>query len=98
MPITALRPGGLLVIGHGSFDGDDLQNAVTRFKTVAHGGTVLDGPAAMKLLEQHRLCRSHASLGDLEHTVALSPLCGHPHAESTGSRSRLGAVMSPICI
>jgi SAM-dependent methyltransferase len=51
--ITALRPGGLLMVGHGSFDGNDLENAITRFKTAAYGGTALDGPAARGLLEEH---------------------------------------------
>src|SRR4051794_40057423 len=36
---TALRPGGLVMIGHGTFEGDDLPVALTRFKTIAYGGT-----------------------------------------------------------
>jgi hypothetical protein len=47
---SALRPGGLLMVGHGKYDGADLDNAVTRLKTVAYGGTPLDGPAAVRLL------------------------------------------------
>ncbi len=53
--VAALRPGGLLMIGHGRFDGTELENALTRFKTVVYGGTALDGPTAVKLLERHGL-------------------------------------------
>jgi hypothetical protein len=53
--VAALRPGGLLMIGHGKFDGTDLEIAISRFKTVAYGGTVLDGPSAVRLLNQHAL-------------------------------------------
>lgn len=52
---TALRPGGLLMIGHGTFHGTDLEIAITRFKTVVYGGTALDGPSATRLLTAHRL-------------------------------------------
>jgi protein-L-isoaspartate O-methyltransferase len=50
---TALRPGGLLMVGHGTSDGTDLEVAITRFKTVVYGGTALDGPSAAKLLTEH---------------------------------------------
>jgi SAM-dependent methyltransferase len=53
--VTALRPGGLLMLGHGSLEGTDLDVAITRFKTVAYGGTALDGPSAVNLLDQHGL-------------------------------------------
>jgi len=53
--VTALRRGGLLMIGHGTFDGTDLQIAVTRFKTVVYGGTALDSPSAARLLKEHGL-------------------------------------------
>lgn len=53
--VVALRPGGMLVIGHGTLDGTDLQNAVTRFKTISYGGTALDGPSAQELLTEHCL-------------------------------------------
>jgi len=46
----ALRPGGWVMIGHGKFSGDALDDALTRFKTVIFGGTALDGPAAVELL------------------------------------------------
>ena len=46
----ALRPGGWLMIGHGKFSGDPLDDALTRFKTVIFGGTALDGPAACELV------------------------------------------------
>jgi hypothetical protein len=50
---TALRPGGLVMIGHGTFEGDDLPVSLTRFKTVAYGGTPLDAPGAAALLQSH---------------------------------------------
>jgi len=50
---TALRPGGLVMIGHGTFDGDDLPVALTRFKTIAYGGTPLDAAGAATLLQCH---------------------------------------------
>ena len=53
--VAALRPGGVLMIGHGRFDGTDLQNAITRFKTVVHGGTALDNKSAARLLNDHGL-------------------------------------------
>jgi SAM-dependent methyltransferase len=53
--VTALRPGGLLMIGHGTYQGSDLDNAIARFKTVAYGGTAMDGPSAVKLLTGHGL-------------------------------------------
>jgi SAM-dependent methyltransferase len=53
--VAALRPGGLLMIGHGRSGGTDLDIAITRFKTVMYGGTALDGPSAITLLNEHRL-------------------------------------------
>lgn len=53
--VAALRPDGLLMVGHGKYDGPELDVAVTRFKTVAYGGTPLDGPTATRLLESHGL-------------------------------------------
>jgi SAM-dependent methyltransferase len=53
--VTALRPGGLLMIGHGRFEGSDLEIAITRFKTVTYGGTALDCPSAARLLNGHGL-------------------------------------------
>jgi protein-L-isoaspartate O-methyltransferase len=53
--VRALRPGGLLMVGHGDFAGTDLQNAITRFKTAFYGGTALDGASAVRLLEDHGL-------------------------------------------
>lgn len=52
---AALRPGGLLMIGHGKYDGPSIDVALTRFKTVAYGGTPLDGAAAVRLLQSHGL-------------------------------------------
>jgi hypothetical protein len=47
---AALVPGGWLVLGHGRFAGDPLDDAVSRFKTVAYGGTALDDGQAAGLL------------------------------------------------
>jgi predicted O-methyltransferase YrrM len=47
---AALRPGGWLMVGHGKFDGTPVQNALTRLKTIAYGGTPLDQEAASDLL------------------------------------------------
>ena len=43
------------MIGHGRFDGTDLQNAVTRFKLAAYGGTAIDGPTVTELLTERGL-------------------------------------------
>jgi hypothetical protein len=55
-PITrvaaALRPGGWLVLGHGKFGGTPAEDALTRLKTVAYGGTPLDEAAACHLLHK----------------------------------------------
>lgn len=47
---AALRPGGWLVIGHGKLNEDPAEAAVSRFKTVAFGGTALDNDQAQNLL------------------------------------------------
>jgi len=46
----ALVPGGWLVLAHGKFGGNPLENAVSRFKTVVYGGTALDDGEASALL------------------------------------------------
>lgn len=46
----ALLPGGWLVLAHGTFAGDPIDDAITRFKTVAYGGTPLDDEEAGRLL------------------------------------------------
>ncbi|HLY32900.1 MAG TPA: class I SAM-dependent methyltransferase [Jatrophihabitantaceae bacterium] len=48
--VAALRPGGWIMVGHGRFAGDAVENAVNVFKTVAFGGTPLDAAAAQQLL------------------------------------------------
>jgi ubiquinone/menaquinone biosynthesis C-methylase UbiE len=49
--VTAvLRPGGWLIVGHGKFGGTPVQDALTRLKTIAYGGTPLDEAAARHLL------------------------------------------------
>jgi predicted O-methyltransferase YrrM len=47
---AALRPGGWLMVGHGKFGGTQVEDAVTRLKTVAFGGTPVDDAAACQLL------------------------------------------------
>jgi methylase of polypeptide subunit release factors len=48
--VAALVPGGWLVVGHGKFADQRLSNALTRFQTVAFGGTPLSGEEAQDLL------------------------------------------------
>jgi predicted O-methyltransferase YrrM len=48
--VAALRPGGWIMVGHGRFAGDPVENAVNVFKTVACGGTPLDTDGARQLL------------------------------------------------
>ena len=45
-----LHPGGWLMVGHGKFSGIPVQDALTRLKTIAYGGTPLDEAAACNLL------------------------------------------------
>ncbi len=47
---AALRPGGWLMAGHGKFGGTPAEDALTRLKTIAYGGTPLDEAAASQLL------------------------------------------------
>ena len=47
---AALRAGGWLIVGHGKTGGTPAQDALTRLKTLAHGGTPLDEAAACQLL------------------------------------------------
>ena len=47
---AALRPGGWLMAGHGKFGGTPAEDALTRLKTIAYGGTPLDEAAAYELL------------------------------------------------
>jgi SAM-dependent methyltransferase len=46
----ALAPGGWVIVGHGKYAGNPTEDAVSRFKTVAFGGTALDDAAACQLL------------------------------------------------
>ena len=48
--VRSLIPGGWLIVGHGTFAGDPLDDAVTRFKTVSYGGTPLDDEQAQSWL------------------------------------------------
>jgi SAM-dependent methyltransferase len=49
---SALVPGGWVMVGHGRFAGNPIDDALTRFKTVAYGGTALDGTQAQALLRE----------------------------------------------
>jgi predicted O-methyltransferase YrrM len=53
--VDALRPGGVLMIGHGKFDGTELDSAISRFKTITYGGSAVDASSAMHLLDRHGL-------------------------------------------
>jgi protein-L-isoaspartate O-methyltransferase len=48
--VAALHPGGWLMLGHGKSGGTPVQDALTRLKTIAYGGTPLDEAAACHLL------------------------------------------------
>jgi protein-L-isoaspartate O-methyltransferase len=48
--VRSLVPGGWLVVGHGKFAGEPLDDALTRFKTVSYGGTPLTNEQAQTLL------------------------------------------------
>jgi len=47
---AALRTGGWLMVAHGRFGGTPVQDALTRLKTIAYGGTPLDEAASCHLL------------------------------------------------
>ena len=53
--VATLRPGGWVIIGHGKFGGGCLDDAVSRFKTVAFGGTPLDDIQAQRALTERGL-------------------------------------------
>ncbi len=46
----ALVPGGWLMVGHGRYAGDLVDDSISRFKTVAYGGTALDDRQAEEML------------------------------------------------
>jgi hypothetical protein len=48
--VDALLAGGWLVVGHGKFAEGGLSDALTRFQTVAFGGTAINGDEAQGLL------------------------------------------------
>ena len=48
--VAALRSGGWLIVGHGKSGGTPTQDALTRLKTLAYGGTPIDDAAACQLL------------------------------------------------
>ncbi|HEX3542800.1 MAG TPA: class I SAM-dependent methyltransferase [Acidimicrobiales bacterium] len=48
--VTALVPGGWLVVGHGKFHEGRRSNAISRFQTTIFGGTALDDDQAQAML------------------------------------------------
>jgi len=50
--VAALRPGGWLIVGHGKLGGTPAEDALTRLKTLAYGGTLIDDAAACQLLHK----------------------------------------------
>ena len=58
---AVLRPGGWLMVGHGKFGGTPVQDALTRLKTIAYGGTPLDAAAACQLLSDAGLTSVRAA-------------------------------------
>ena len=50
--VAALRPGGWLIVGHGKLGGTPTEDALTRLKTLAYGGTPIDDAAACELLRR----------------------------------------------
>jgi SAM-dependent methyltransferase len=52
---ATLRPGGWVMMAHGKYGLDPVSDAVTRFQTVAYGGTALDDTAARELLTDNGL-------------------------------------------
>jgi SAM-dependent methyltransferase len=52
---ATLRPGGWVMVAHGKYGLDPVSDAVSRFQTVAYGGTALDDAAARRLLTDNGL-------------------------------------------
>ncbi len=48
--VAALVPGGWIMVGHGKFGESGVSSALTRFQTVAFGGTAIDNDEAQELL------------------------------------------------
>ncbi len=48
----ALQPGGWVMTGHGKFATDAIDNALSRFKTIAYGGTALNDAQIQTLLRE----------------------------------------------
>lgn len=55
----ALRPGGWLMLAHGRLGEGPVNDALTRFKTAAFGGTLVDDADALLRLEQAGLTQVH---------------------------------------
>ncbi len=48
--VRALLAGGWIMVGHGRYGTDPVDDAISRFKTVAYGGTALDDEQTQTLL------------------------------------------------
>ncbi len=53
--VESLRPGGWLMLGHGKYGGSEVDDAVSRFKTIAYGGTALNDAQAGDMLRSSGL-------------------------------------------
>ena len=53
--VESLRPGGWLMLGHGKYGGSLMNDAVSRFKTIAYGGTALNDTEADGMLRSASL-------------------------------------------
>jgi methylase of polypeptide subunit release factors len=77
--VATLRPGGLLMVGHGKFGIDPVADALTRFKTTAYGGTALDEQTAQRLLREQGLTAVRSlptPPGNPAITIGSAPIAG----------------------
>src|SRR5262249_7693204 len=81
---AALRTGGWLMVAHGRFGGTPVQDALTRLKTIAYGGTPLDEAASCHLLRS-------AGLTSVRPVPTPAGAPGHPH----GPKPALRAAVPP---
>ena len=77
---AALRPGGMLMIGHGKFGQDALDDALTRFQTIAYGGTRSTTP-------EPRRCSSRAAFVMLDRSSSTGAPASRSHSNSRRSGS-----------
>lgn len=79
--VATLRPGGLVMVGHGKFGTDPVADALTRFKTTAYGGTALDEQTAQRLLHEQGLAAIRSvptPPGAPAITIGSAPSAGQP--------------------